>query len=146
MQHGAWLGAVPEPAPTAKKAKNPAPPPTKTRLQRLKDAAGDELFEPEMPDPGAAQYLLDHFWTVGPSQGDEAISSGELESYQRIMGIALSPWECRTLRRLSIDFINERQRATAHGCKSKWEDEGGQIDRIIVAQDTRAAIRALSEL
>lgn len=146
MQHGAWLGAVPDPPPSAKKAKSPAPPSTKTRLQRLKDAARDEDFQPEMPDPGSAQYLLDHFWTVGPSQGDEAISSGELAAYQRNMGISLSPWECRTLRRLSIDFINERQRATAHDSKSPWSEEGGQVAKIIIAHDSRAAIRALSEL
>lgn len=88
----------------------------------MRGMAGDEEFQPDMPDPGDAAYLLDHFWSVGPTQGEGAITSGELRDYQQNMGLALTPWECRTLRRLSIDYINESQRATKPDCAAPFFD------------------------
>lgn len=84
--------------------------------------AGNEDFEPEMPEPGPAAYLLEHFWSVGPTQGDSIITSGELRDYQSNMGVSLSPWECRTLRRLSIDYLNESHRATKPDCPAPFAD------------------------
>lgn len=69
-----------------------------------------------MPDAGDGSYLLAHFWSVGPTQGDSVITSGELRDYQSNMGIELSPWECKTLRRLSVDYLNESHRATKADC------------------------------
>lgn len=88
----------------------------------MKDATSDEYFEPDMPDEGDAAYLLAHFWAVGPTMGDSAITSGELGHYQENMGIRLSPWECRTLRRLSIDYLNESLRATKGDCPPPYAD------------------------
>lgn len=90
--------------------------PGKTRLQQMKDAARDESFEPDMPEPGAAAYLLDHFWSVGPAVGEHALTYAELDRYECRMGISLTPWECRTLRRLSIEYLNEAHRATKRDC------------------------------
>lgn len=87
----------------------------------MKDVAGDEDFEPSMPDPGNAEYLLGHLWTVGPTMGEGAITSGELRDYQSNMGIRLSPWECKTLRRLSVDYLNESHRATKADCPPPFE-------------------------
>lgn len=86
--------------------------PVKSRVQQMRDSAGDETFEPDMPPPGDASYLLGHFWSVGPAMGDAPITSGELRHYQENMGVGLNPWECRTLRRLSIDYLNESHHAT----------------------------------
>lgn len=82
----------------------------------MKDSASDEFFEPDMPPAGDAEYLLDHFWKVGPSVGDSQITQGELRHYQDNNGITLSPWECNTLRQLSIDYLNESHRATKADC------------------------------
>lgn len=65
-----------------------------------------------MPEPGDAAYLLSHFREVGPTLGDAAISSSELRHYQENMGVRLNPWECKTLRRLSIEYLSESHRAT----------------------------------
>lgn len=78
----------------------------------MKGVAGDEDFEPMMPEPGSAAYLLGHFWDVGPTKGDTVIDHAELRMYQENMGVQLSPWECKTLRRLSIEYLNESHRAT----------------------------------
>lgn len=88
----------------------------------MKDATSDEFFEPDMPDEGDAAYLLDHFWAVGPTDGDGAITSTLLRHHQDNMGICLSPWECKVLRRLSIDYLNESQRATKADCPPPYAD------------------------
>jgi hypothetical protein len=114
------LGAAPE---LAKGDKSKSAP--KSRIKSMQE--NDEEFEPEMPDAGAAAYLLDHFWSVGPTQGDSVITSGELRDYQANMGISLTPWECRTLRRLSIDYLNESQRATKRDCPAPFADSSDAI-------------------
>lgn len=75
-----------------------------------------------MPEPGAAAYLLRHLAAVGPTTGESAITSAELKHYQENMGIALNPWECATLRRLSIDYLNESQLATQQDRKPPYGD------------------------
>ena len=69
-----------------------------------------------MPDPGDAAYLLQHLWSVGPTNGDSAIDDGDLRNYQENMGITLNPWECRTLRRLSLDCLSESHKASKPDC------------------------------
>jgi len=111
VRHSAWLSAAPD-KPESDKSKAPS----KTRVQRLKDSARDEDFEPDMPPAGAAEYLLRHFWQAGPTKGDAAIDNTELRNYQENEGIRLSPWECKTLRRLSIEYLNESFKAAKPDC------------------------------
>ncbi|MEO7494722.1 MAG: hypothetical protein ABIT83_17550 [Massilia sp.] len=94
----------------------------RTRVEKMRDSVSDEFFEPDMPSPGNAEYLLAHLWAVGPTSGDAAISSTELRNYQDNMGIKLSPWECATLRRLSIDYLNESHRSTKADCPPPFGD------------------------
>lgn len=107
-----------------------------SRISQLKADAKDEDFEPDMPDAGSAAYLLEHFWGIGPTQGDGVITSGELRDYQANMGITLSPWECRVLRRLSVDYLNESQRATKRDCKPPFT-ESSDLQRIVRAEFQR---------
>ncbi|NML61837.1 hypothetical protein HHL21_12275 [Massilia sp. RP-1-19] len=88
----------------------------------MKDSARDDEFEPDMPPPGDAEYLLKHFWQVGPTLGDESINNTELRNYQENEGITLSPWECKTLRRLSIEYLNESHKATKRDCPPPFAD------------------------
>ncbi|MFC0131779.1 hypothetical protein CR105_26465 [Massilia eurypsychrophila] len=88
----------------------------------MKDSARDEFFEPDMPPVGDAGYLLTHFWQVGPTLGDSSITNTELRNYQDNEGITLSPWECKTLRRLSIDYLNESHRATKEDCPPPYAE------------------------
>ena len=94
----------------------------KTRAGQIKDAAGDDDFDPEMPDPGAAAYLLAHLWSIGPTMGDAAISDVDLRHYQENMGIVLSPWECRTIRRLSVDCLSESHKASKPDCPPPFSE------------------------
>lgn len=86
----------------------------------MREIAGDD-YEPDMPDPGTAAYLIEHFWSVGPTSGETAITSTELRDYQANMGIELTPWECKTLRQLSVEYINETHRATKD-CAPPWDE------------------------
>lgn len=82
----------------------------KTRAQQMEAAAGGE-FEPDMPDPGPAAYLIRHLWAAGPTLGDQVLTNSELRDYQANAGIQLSPWECETLRRLSGEYLGQTQKA-----------------------------------
>lgn len=81
----------------------------------MEDAAGGD-FEPDMPDPGAAAYLLNHFWAAGPTLGDQVLTNGELQSYQENAGIRLTPWECGTLRRMSGEYLGQSHKAREANC------------------------------
>jgi len=84
------------------------------------DAGGD--FEPDMPDPGAAVYLLRHFWAAGPTFGEQMLTNGELRDYQENAGIRLTPWECETLRRLSSAYLSESHKAREADCAPPFTD------------------------
>lgn len=81
----------------------------------MRDAAGSD-FEPDMPDAGAAAYLLGHFWAAGPTVGEHALTQAELRHYQDNTGITLSPWECQTLRSMSGAYLSESFKAREPDC------------------------------
>lgn len=82
------------------------------------------IESPEMPECDA-EYLIHYLFEIGPvmpgGMGDAPISHGEISAWINLTGIHLQPWEVRFLRRLSIEYINESQAATAHGALSPWE-------------------------
>ena len=102
----------------------------------MKDSVSDEFFEPDMPPAGNAEYLLKHFWEVGPAIGDAPITSGELRHYQENAGISLNPWECATLRRLSIDYLNESHHATKRDRPAPFCDwnDGARLRQAEIAE------------
>lgn len=131
VRHSAWLGAAPD-----KDESDKSKAPSKTRVQRLREQAKDEEFEPDMPDIGNTGYLLAHLWRAGPTLGDSSVTHTELGYYQHNMGICLSPWECETLRRLSIEYLNESHRATKRDCEAPFK-ESTDAARLKAAQMQR---------
>ena len=99
-----------------------------------------------MPELEAGQHMIEYFFAVGPSLGDGAITHAELQCYQSNMGIELSPWECETLRRMSIDYINQSHKAKEINCKAPWQPEENNIDKYLAAMRAKEAIRNLSRL
>lgn len=116
VRHSAWLYATPDKAEGDKSKK-----PNVSRLQQMRDDLDDDEFNPEMP-PVDAQYLADYFFEIGPTMGENPITSGELESWQRNTGIKFNAWECRTLMYLSKAFVSESQRATKLEARPPWAD------------------------
>jgi hypothetical protein len=104
----AWLNATPE----VELRKGETKRETKSRQQVL--LAGD--IEPEMPDLAWGKYLIDYLLEVGPvmaaGMGSGPITFTEIRSWRKELGLRLSPWEVRTLRRLSLEYNSESQLAT----------------------------------
>lgn len=84
---------------------------------------GDDL-QPDMPPLSGLEYLLNLLWEIGPvmtgAMGAGPLTHGEIEAAQRNLGIRLTPWECRTLRRLSIEYLNESSAATKRHARPPW--------------------------
>jgi len=134
------LHAVPE------KAKNDKL--EREEVSRLKKLERDGK-EPDMPPFDGPKYMLDFFWEVGPAMsggmGSAPLTHGELESWQRNIGIKLNPWECRTLKRLSVEYVNESHKATKRDHPAPWQpvDVSGERKKQ-VAQDMMAAMRQMA--
>lgn len=68
-----------------------------------------------MPDPGPAGYMIEHLMDAGPAlhtgMGPVPLSWVEIESWQRGAGIALTPWEAQTMRRMSLAYVSEQHAA-----------------------------------
>jgi hypothetical protein len=77
-----------------------------------------------LPHPGAAGYMLEHFFAVGPTvpagMGAAAVGYHEIDAYQRCSGIELSPWEAETLRLLSRAWIDQQALSQSPTCSSPW--------------------------
>lgn len=69
-----------------------------------------------MPELEWGQHLIDYLLEVGPvmaaGMGSGPITFTELSNWQAQVGLRLSPWEVRTLRRLSAEYNSESQMAT----------------------------------
>lgn len=110
----AWLHAVPE-QPT-RKVSDKRREARKSRWEQMqKDGIAADL-----PDAGAAEYLIGYLFEVGPAmQGGMAsavVTYEEMRAWMRTAGVELSPWEARTLRRLSNTYVAESHLATAPSC------------------------------
>ena len=154
MRYAAWLAAVPEsaapPPPTNIKQR---PPPKKesrdekSRLQQIRDAQRDPDFEPEMPPVSdAALYLVEYLFEVGPAtntgMGYTAISFSELDSWSRVMGLALLPWELRFLRKLSREYASEFYVSREANRPAPW----GTMHRYLSAMNFKRSMRRAAGL
>jgi hypothetical protein len=110
MRHTAWLTATPTAQPSKGKPQKSVQ--QKSRLERLK-ADGKQ---PQYPPQPACYYLVDYLWAFGPYQsvgmGFAPVPFTEINAWQHSQGIALSPWECGTLHRMSVAFVAENAAAS----------------------------------
>lgn len=77
--------------------------------------------DPEMPECEALHivgYLID----VGVTMGEQPVTFGELESWQRQTGVDLEPWEIRFVKRLSEAYMSESHHARSPDAESPWSD------------------------
>lgn len=81
------------------------------RITRRKKLMDDGADQPEL-DPGPAAYLLDFFREIGPmhltAMGSVPIGYEQIDAWQRVSGLRLSPWEAATLRELSCAYSIEK--------------------------------------
>lgn len=101
--------------------------------------------------PCDAHYLASYLFEIGPtspsSAGEAPVTHSELAAWMGNTGICLNPWEARTLRRLSIDYLNESQKATKRGHPAPWQSqEVVAVDKLVAASVQKNAFRELAKL
>lgn len=145
MRQLGWLHAAPKPpethSKTAKRSTNTsmqAASATTSRVQKMQ-AQG---IVPEMPDPGPAAYLVDWLFDAGPvspgGMGPGVLAWADMSTWARINGIALQPWEARTLRHLSGAYIAASREGEAHDAPAPYSTEPTPEHRDRISQRLRA--------
>ncbi|CAD7335322.1 hypothetical protein FIM10_02160 [Sphingomonadales bacterium 56] len=95
--------------------------------------------------PNPAPYLTEWLFDAGPSSpagmGDAVLGWTDLHAWQSITGIELQPWEARTLRRLSRDYLNQLHEAKKPGCSAPYDEAEQQAqNRDRVADQFKAMV------
>lgn len=108
-----------------------------------------ERGETPLFPPNPAQYLTGWLFDIGPTvagaMGEAPFGYQDLAAWQAISGVELMPWEARTLRRLSLAYLSERQRAEEQGRPAPYSGEIDDIvaKRALVAGQVKATFRNL---
>ena len=140
VRHSAWLNALQDRGAKSKE-------PRQSRLERMRAERKDADYVPDMP-PVEAEYLLAILFEIGPTMaagmGAGPITHEELRAWQENTGIELQPWQVRTLRRLSCDYLVESNKAEKADCPAPWQPVGAVVDRAAVSNSMRDAIRAMA--
>lgn len=126
--------------------KSPKTSPRKPRREQLED----EGIEPEMPHLEWGEYLIGWLFEVGPTvftgMGAGPVPPPHVESWQRQMGLSLSPWEVKTLLRLSAEYSGESALANKPDRPAPWQPDERPQDKVLAAIDQRNALRNLAKL
>lgn len=124
----------------------------KLRKEWAKEIEGREEddYAPDMPPLIGYEYLLKLFWDIGPvmsgAMGAGPLTHGEIESAQRNLRIRLDRWECLTLRRMSIEYLNQSQASEKRDAKAPWQPVDVKLDLSGVAKSMQESILALAQL
>jgi len=117
-------------------------PDTRSRFKRLSDAGREPEF-PEVTLDYLANYLID----VGPAasggMGATPITHLEIRAWQENTGICLTPWEARTLRHLSREYVSEIVAGADATRPAPYMPQSVGTERI--AKDLRSAISAMAK-
>lgn len=117
-----------------------------TRLQTLRQ--NDD--QPDMPDAGAAQYLLGYLFDAGPLVntvgGSAPLNWQDLRAWQSGTGIELQPWESRTLRTLSQTYLYASIEAKSPDCPAPYTEQPTPDQREHVATALRSIFGQLKKV
>lgn len=121
--------------------------PAKSRMQTRLDA--DESYQPPLPEV-AAPHLLGYLFEIGPiSLGgamQSPITSQEILAWQQLTRIALTPWEARAIKRMSIDYLDQMHASEAPDCKAPWMPADYVTDHSATAKSMQKALEGLLKL
>jgi len=71
---------------------------------------------PVNPAPYITDWLLEIGPTAPAADGAAPLEFSEMAEWSRLMGVQMSPWEAKTLRRLSRAYVNQRAEARNPAC------------------------------
>lgn len=102
-----------------------------------------------MPEVGTGARLLGYLYEIGPTapggMGPAAISNQEIAAWCGLSGVRLTPWEAKTLRALSREYIAEQHAAADPARPAPWApEEGDESAAAAVSLDMRADIAAMA--
>ncbi|WP_267386539.1 hypothetical protein [Sphingomonas sp. GC_Shp_3] len=134
----AWLNAVPKPPDGSKRAQ---------RGEADKISRGDRLKKDGLPrpmPPNPLSVVIERLVEIGlfevAGMGAAPLSWATLEAWQRVSSVELSPWECRLIRHLSVEYLAEGRRAEAETCPPPWRAEVTQRERDIAEARLRLVL------
>ena len=118
-----------------------------SRLARMRVDRKDEDYEPPLPNIDGMMHVLGYLFEIGPvmtgAMGPAPITHTEIDAWQANTGVDLAAWEARVMRRLSIEYIGEMQRAEKPDCPPPWTPpEVPQLDRAAVSRKVQNAMRS----
>jgi hypothetical protein len=94
------------------------------------EGARAEDYRPEMPSTGAAGYLLEFLYEIGPTMagpmGAGPITFAEIDAWCRLGGVDLKAWEARMMRRLSCEYLSQSAKAEKRDCPEPWTPKGAR--------------------
>ncbi|MBP7647149.1 MAG: hypothetical protein KA751_10400 [Comamonas sp.] len=141
MRQAAWLNARPKKADGDKGSAS--------ELSRRERLAKEGITHPAMP-PCQAEYLLGYLFEMGPTaqtgMGEVPITHRDIAAWMGNTGIRLSPWQARTLHRLSLDYVTESHKATRSAHPAPWQAADQQLESVLASNNIKDAIRNVSKL
>jgi hypothetical protein len=100
---------------------------------------------PLLPD-NPAEYLTDWLFEIGPGGGmDGPLGWQEMAAWEHLTGIELDPWEARTLRELSAEYLHERQEARKPDRLPPYTDKITEERRAMVDRKVSSAFAGLKK-
>jgi len=127
-----------------------APEGEKSPKKSRRELLDGEGIDPEMPPLEWGEYLIGYLFEFGPTvftgMGAGPVPPPNIESWQRQTGLTLSPWEFKTLLRLTAEYSGESALASKPDRPAPWQPESGQQDRALATIDQRNAFRNLANL
>lgn len=110
----AWLAATPKPPKGAKRT-----PQKHSRLEALK-IEGVLPPMPPNPLPQLLTWLVEMGISEAAGMGAVPLSWREINAWCARTGVDLTPWQGRTIRQLSAEYLAESRRAESDTCPPPW--------------------------
>ena len=106
--------------------------------------AGDDSYEPDLPEIEDAEFIVGYLFSAGPTvHGGNVITHSEIRAWEENSGVELEPWQVDFLRRLSSDYIAEFAAASDADREPPWKH---RPDPSLAASSLKRSIRRLANL
>ena len=114
-------------------------------------------LDPALPDISGVEYLLEMLMGDGlgwcsfdPMGGVEPLPWSEIDSFSRVTGLALEPWEARQLRSMSAAYVEGRHygqkpmKVSPCYADRPEEDPGVALERQRISEGLKTALSGLA--